>query len=140
MIILGTNVVSESFRPKPSTSVLNWLHIQSPSTLCFTATSLAEIDRGLALLPDGKRKDHLKSETDDFLDTLFQGRIFAFDKAAAVELAELTAIASSKGQVIGFADGQIAAVASVHKYAVATRDVAPFEAAGLEVINPWLEK
>jgi toxin FitB len=120
--------------------VLDWLNRQSPTTLCITATSLAEIYRGIALLPEGKRKQALKRETDDFLDTLFQGRIFAFDKAAAVELAELTAIATRKGQVIGFADGQIAAVASVHKYAVATRDTGPYIAAGLEVINLWLER
>jgi toxin FitB len=35
------------------------------------------------------------------------------------------------------ADGQIAAVAAVHGFAVATRDTQPFEAAGVEVLNPW---
>jgi toxin FitB len=106
----------------------------------MTATSLAELHRGIALLPEGKRKRLLKADTDDFLESLFQGRIFAFDKAAAVELGELTAVASRKGQIIGFADGQIAAIASVHKYAVATRDVGPFAAAGLKVINPWIDR
>ena len=140
MIILDTNVVSEPFRPNPFAPVLEWLNRQSPATLCLTATSLAEIYRGIALLPEGKRKQLLKAETDDFLDSLFQGRIYAFDKAAAVELSELTAIASRKGMAIGFADGQIAAIASVHKCAVATRDIGPFLAAGLKVINPWMER
>jgi toxin FitB len=139
LIILDTNVVSEPFRPNPFAAVLEWLNRQSPATLCLTATSLAEIHRGIAFLPEGKRKRLLKEETDDFLESLFEGRIFAFDKAAAVELAELTAIASRNGKVIGFADGQIAAIASVHKYAVATRDTGPFVAAGLKVINPWLK-
>jgi predicted nucleic acid-binding protein len=35
------------------------------------------------------------------------------------------------------ADGQIAAIAAVHGFAVATRDTAPFLAAGVPVINPW---
>jgi predicted nucleic acid-binding protein len=35
------------------------------------------------------------------------------------------------------ADGQIASIASIHGFTVATRDTAPFEAAGLPVINPW---
>jgi predicted nucleic acid-binding protein len=35
------------------------------------------------------------------------------------------------------ADGQIAAIAKVYGFAVATRDVAPFRAAGVAVINPW---
>jgi len=35
------------------------------------------------------------------------------------------------------ADGQIAAIAKVNGFAVATRDTSPFEAAGIPVINPW---
>jgi predicted nucleic acid-binding protein len=35
-------------------------------------------------------------------------------------------------------DAQIAAIASVAGCAIATRDIAPFQAAGLTVINPWL--
>jgi toxin FitB len=106
----------------------------------LTATSLAEIYRGIALMPDGKKKGRLKADTEGFLDDLFSGRIYPFDKAAAVELAELTAIAGRSGTAIGFADGQIAAIARCLGFAVATRDIAPFEAAGCEVINPWLER
>jgi predicted nucleic acid-binding protein len=35
------------------------------------------------------------------------------------------------------ADGQIAAIAAVHGFTVATRDTAPFVAAGVPVVNPW---
>jgi toxin FitB len=35
------------------------------------------------------------------------------------------------------ADGQIAAIAATHGFAVATRDTAPFIAAGAPVIDPW---
>lgn len=41
------------------------------------------------------------------------------------------------GLVISLADGQIAAVATVHGFTVATRDTKPFEAMGVPVINPW---
>jgi len=34
-------------------------------------------------------------------------------------------------------DAYIAAVAAAHGFAVASRDVAPFAAAGLHVIDPW---
>ena len=137
MIILDTNVVSEPFKPTPEASVLAWLNRQPGDTLCLTATSLAEVYRGIALMPDGKRKERLKADTEGFLDDLFGGRIHPFDKAAAVELAVLTAIASRSGIAIGFADGQIAAIARCLGFAVATRDIVPFEAAGCEVINPW---
>ena len=38
---------------------------------------------------------------------------------------------------MSFADAQIAAIAKIHGFAVATRDAAPFLAAGLDVIDPW---
>jgi len=38
---------------------------------------------------------------------------------------------------IGKADGYIAASAATRAYTVATRDISPFEATGLSVINPW---
>ncbi|WP_459179021.1 PIN domain-containing protein, partial [Sinorhizobium medicae] len=41
------------------------------------------------------------------------------------------------GRGIGKADGYIAATAASRGLMVATRDVSPFEAAGLTVLNPW---
>jgi len=35
------------------------------------------------------------------------------------------------------ADGQIAAIAAVQGFTLATRDTAPFIAAGVPVVNPW---
>jgi toxin FitB len=51
--------------------------------------------------------------------------------------AVLVARANSTGHLISFADGQIAAIAVAHGFSIATRDVAPFIAAGVPVINPW---
>lgn len=44
---------------------------------------------------------------------------------------------NSAGHIISVGDGQIAVIAAVHGYIVATRDVKPFIAAGVPVINPW---
>jgi toxin FitB len=45
--------------------------------------------------------------------------------------------AKAGGKAISKDDGYIAAIATVFSLMVATRDVAPFQAAGLTVINPW---
>jgi predicted nucleic acid-binding protein len=45
--------------------------------------------------------------------------------------------ARGAGLAIGVADGQIAAIAASHGFSVATRDTAPFVAAGVPVIDPW---
>jgi len=41
------------------------------------------------------------------------------------------------GQAINMADGYIAAIAAARGFSVASRDVAPFRAAGVPIINPW---
>lgn len=51
----------------------------------------------------------------------------------------VTGSARAAGHVVGVADGQIAAIAAVRGFAVATRDALPFRAVGVPVINPWKE-
>ena len=50
---------------------------------------------------------------------------------------QMIAKAKKAGFGIGHADAQIAAIAQVHGFTVATRDTAPFGAVGITVINPW---
>ena len=56
MIILDTNVVSEPLKPRFDPAVEAWLDQQPAETLYLTATSLAELRTGVALMPAGKRK------------------------------------------------------------------------------------
>ena len=70
---------------------------------------------------------------------LFASRILPFDQPAAMLYASVVARARTKGRVISVADGQIAAIGVLHGFTVATRDTAPFVAAGVPVINPWDE-
>ena len=68
---------------------------------------------------------------------LFALRQLDFDFRAAEAHARITERALASGKPLPVADAFIAAIAAVHGFAVATRDVAPFEAAGVEVINPF---
>lgn len=63
--------------------------------------------------------------------------MLAFDREAAVAYAAVVAHAKANRYRQPVADGQIAAIAKVHGFTVATRDVEPFRAAGVAVINPW---
>ena len=81
----------------------------------------------------------LDAALSELLVSLFGSRILPFDQRAAMAYAPLVGRARSGGRLISVADGQIAAIASVHGFTVATRDTAPFVAAGLLIINPWEE-
>lgn len=137
MIILDTNVVAEPMRLNGSPIVKAWLDAQAAETLYLTATSLSELLVGIEFLPDGKRKEALGGKLSEVMMRLFKARILPFDEQAAMVYAHLVDRSRASGRAISVADGQIAAIAKVHGFAVATRDVAPFIAAGVPVINPW---
>ena len=137
MILLDTNVVSEPLRLSGDPAVVAWIDAQNVETLYLAAISLAELRFGVAALPSGKRKDTLYRNLERRVVPLFTGRILPFDAAASEAYAEIMALARAEGKAIGKADGYIAATAAVNGLIVATRDTSPFEAAGLNVINPW---
>jgi toxin FitB len=136
MIILDTNVVSESMKLAPDLMVRAWLDRQPSDTLYLTAVTQAELLFGVASLPSGKRKERLAVLLSGF-EILFAERILAFDSDAARRYAELAVEARMKGRGFPTPDGYIAGIAASHGFAVATRDTAPFLAVGVVVIDPW---
>ena len=139
MIILDTNVVSEPLRPEPDQRVVQWIIENSAAPLFLTAISLAELAAGAAILPDGRRKRDLEEGLEAMLQRLFRGRILPFDADAARAYASICGEAKLAGRNLSTLDAQIAAIARVSGFAVATRDVSPFQSAGVPVINPWAE-
>ena len=138
MIILDTCVVSEPMKPQADPAVAAWLDRQAAETLYLTATNLSELLVGIELLPAGRRKRGMAEAMRELLTALFGTRFLDFDREAAVAYAALISRASAKGLAISVADGQIAAIAAVHGFTIATRDTAPFVATGVPVVNPWV--
>lgn len=136
MILLDTNVVSEAMKPMPRPAVRAWLNDQVAENLYLSTVTVAELLFGIAVLPDGHRKSTLKTAVNG-LFALFRDRLLPFDIEAARQYAELAASARAKGRGFPTPDGYIAAIAASRGFAVASRDTAPFAAAGLSVINPW---
>jgi len=137
MIVLDTNVVSEPMRPNADPAIQNWLDQQVAETLYLTVTSLSELLVGIEILREGRSKEGLDTALTRLVERLFASRILPFNQQAAVVYARLVGRARTAGRAISVADGQIAAIAAVHGFAVATRDTGPFVALGVPVINPW---
>jgi len=137
MIVLDTNVISEPLRAEGNPHVLAWLDEQSVETLYLTTISLAELRYGVAALPAGRRRTNLERAVEERIVATFGPRILPFDAAAAAASAEIRVRTRSAGKSLGLADSYIAATAAAHGFAIASRDIAPFRAAGLQVIDPW---
>jgi predicted nucleic acid-binding protein len=137
VILLDTNVVSEPLKLNADPTVVAWIDAQMIETLYLSTVSVTEMRYGIAVLPDGKRKESLRTSLDERILPLFESRILPFDMEAAEICAELRARARAAGQGIGTADSYIAGIAAAKGLTVATRDTQPFEATGVTVINPW---
>lgn len=136
MILLDTNVVSEAMKPEPDPAVRAWLNGQAAETLYLSSITLAELLFGIAALPAGKRKNMLTRALDGLM-VLFKDRVLTFDTDAARHYAELAVRARNAGRGFPTPDGYIAAIAASRGFIVASRDTSPYEAGGLQVINPW---
>lgn len=137
LIVVDTNVASESMKPKPDGRVEEWMAVQGAENLYITSISIAEMRYGVNILPEGRRKQALHEVLQRVLG-FYAMRVLVFDGHAARHYAEIAANAKLSGRTLPVVDGYIAAMAVAGGYAVASRDVGPFTAAGLEVINPWL--
>ncbi len=135
MIIVDTNVVSELMRPAPETAVREWVRSRDPQ-LRTTSISLAEIRYGIERLPNGRRKDVLRTTADDVFGA-FEDQVLPFDAAAALEYALIVTNRDDAGLPIDGFDAQIAAICSVHRATLATRNVKDFHGTGIDVMNPW---
>lgn len=137
MILIDTNVISDLMRPEPSPAVLTWFGQHSGTDLFLSAVVEAELRRGAALLPAGKRRDRLIAEIDAMISQDFAGRVLPFDSAAARAFAAVFLERQAAGRPISFPDCQIAATARAHGAVMATRNMTDFEGCGLTVVNPW---
>jgi hypothetical protein len=138
VILLDTNVLSEFMRPVPGESVVSWLDKQEANQVWISAITRAEIELGLALLPDGQRKSALVAAANAIFSEDFSGRCVPFDEAAARCYAQCVTERSRMGRPISVEDAQIASIALSRGLVLATRNERDFEMIeGLSIVNPW---
>jgi hypothetical protein len=136
VILVGTNVWSETTRPAPDPGVVAWLRANRHETAISTIT-IGELLTGLALLPDGRRKDFLTMHVEGLI-TRARERSYSYDEQAARALPTIMAARKRIGrQVSKPVDAMIAAVAASRGMAVATRNTSDFVGMGIQLINPW---
>ena len=95
MIALDTNVASELMNGEPNPRVSAWFLQQPRHTLYVPSVVMGELLHGVAILPEGKRKESLSRTVEEWLQK-FEGRILPLDGGAARCYAVLAAKARSR--------------------------------------------
>ena len=135
--LLDTNCVSELVRIKPHPRVLEWMEAAEETLLHLSVLTLGEIRKGLAALPQGKRRTRLEAWLEVDLRSRFSGRILPVDAAVADRWGLLAAQARRKGATLPIIDGLLAATALHHNLTMVSRNVCDFAAAQVPVLSPW---
>ncbi|GAB6044369.1 PIN domain-containing protein [Endothiovibrio diazotrophicus] len=119
MILLDTDVVSEWMKPAPSPEVIAWIDRQEPGKLYLPAVGCAEIETGIARLPEGRRKAGLHRAAGALFEE-FRDRCLPLDCEAAEAYGEILAQSKSIGLPVTVEDAQIAAIATSRQMTLAT--------------------
>lgn len=135
--ILDTNVVSELARTAANPGVLRFLTATAEDSTFLTVITLAELQYGIERMPFGAKRERLKSWLEADLLLRFAGRILAMDNLAAAAWGGVMARAEKLGRPMSEMDGWIAAVATVEKLTIVTRNTSDFSGFKGELLNPW---
>ena len=138
MILLDTNVVSEMMRPFPDPGVTLWLDAFPSSEVWVSAITKAEIYLGIAVLPDGKRRERLFILAELMFSEDFKGQCLPFDCESSPVYGRMIAERNRQGRPISVEDAQIAAIAVTGRLTLATRNEKDFTGIQeLDIVNPW---
>jgi toxin FitB len=136
--LIDTNVLSEYNRPGgPDDGVKRWLETTDRLSQHVSVITLAEIQKGIELLAEGKRRAQLEQWLTRDLEAWFSGRILPVDRQVAMSWASLVAEGMRTGRPLPTVDSLIAATALAFDLTIVTRNTKDFEGIGASILNPW---
>ena len=120
--LLDTNIIGNVTKPAPSESLLAWMAEQTDEDLFISAMTVGEIRRGILEKPSGRKRRELERwfSGPDGPQTLFAGRVLAFDEKASLVWARLMADGTAKGRPRSPLDMIIAAIAEANNCVIVT--------------------
>jgi predicted nucleic acid-binding protein len=137
--LLDTNVISELVRSRPEANVSQWVESTDETLLYLSVLTLGEIRKGIAGLPQAKRRAKLETWLSKGLRSRFAGRILPIDADVADRWGRVTAQARSNDVQLPVIDGLLAATALEHNLTFVTRNTRDVAGVGVLVLNPWEE-
>ena len=130
--LLDTNMVSELRRPRPHGGVLAWIESVDDANLYLSSVTIGEIQAGIELT---REQDTAKADAIEcWLEQVSNSfNILSMDGPAFRRWAQLMHRQSDTL----YEDAMIAAIATVHRLTVVTRNVGDFRRLDVPLLNPF---
>jgi predicted nucleic acid-binding protein len=135
--LLDTNVISELVTRRPEPTVSEWVEGTDEALLYLSVLTLGEVRKGIAGLPQARRRAELENWLNKGLPSRFAGRILPIDAEVADRWGHVAAQARSKNIQLPVIDGLLAAAALEHNLTLVTRNTRDVAGVGVLVLNPW---
>ena len=135
--LIDTGCISELVRPRPEPRVVEWMEATDETVLNLSVLTIGQIRKGVAGLPQGKRRTHLETWLEVELLARFAGRILPINAAIADRWGLIAADTKRRGKALPVIDGLLAATALHHNLTVVSRNASDFTNTQVQVLNPW---
>lgn len=129
--LLDTNILSEPLKKIPDLEVLEFLE-KNEISIATCSLVIHELEYGMEILQDGKKKKILETFIKSILETL---PIFEYNTAASIWHAKEKARLIKMGKTPSFVDGQIASIAHINNLKLVTKNTKDFKPFKIELVG-----
>lgn len=136
--LLDTNIISELRKTNCHPAVKAWSAKQPPQSFYLSTVTFAEIRFGIERVQDESFRQELAEWLDNTLRPWFSDRLLGISEDVILVWRRMVEKGRKQGYTFSQPDLFIAAIASVHRLCVVTRNVTDFEKAEVLVLNPFL--
>ena len=134
--ILDTNVISELVAIQPDPSVIGWIENVDPEAVYLSVITIGELKKGIAKMPNSRRKTALEDWLKDDLLVRFQDHLLPIDTATMLTWGGLVARMETIGKPIPAINSLLAATASQYECTLVTRKEARKERSKADSFQP----
>lgn len=135
--LLDTCIISEFTKPSPEPKVVDLISFENEENLFLSVLTLGEIHKGIAKLPDSKKKKELANWVETDLKKRFAGRIIKITEEIACHWGDILGQSEKAGRKIPVIDGLLAATAIKKGLTLVTRNIKDVVNCGCKILNPW---
>ena len=138
--LLGTNVISELRRPRPSARVRSFIAGQRLEDLFVSTITFAEVRYGIEMVADPIRRVELNDWLLHRVRPMFDRRVLEVSEDVMFKWRLLVEEGRKVGHSFSQPDLIIAATALQHGLTVVTRDTSDYKLARVPLLNPWVDE